>query len=350
MKIALIAPGIMPVPPTGWGAVEILIWDYYNQLRELGHNVVIINKIRSHPSDQANPNTTYCQELIAEINSGGYEFIHLHYDVLYHIIPFLCTPNNNPLLGFTSHYPYIDNPSKHSGDGFSPIFQFMCQGHQQNHQQNHKCINFVLAQKDIDCLIQHGANPENLFKLENGIDPSLFTTLPDVNHPSRNRSIYLGKVSTRKRQYIYAPIAQSCGIDFVGPLDWDSPVLPNYLGCWAREQVHTQLTHYGNLILLSAGEADPLVVKEGLIAGIGIVITESIASVILGTLEGLNQLEGITVIPNNKLDDLLYVEKEIKKNRECSQDARIKLREYAISRFSWPALLNKYIACIQSNI
>ena len=28
MKIALIGPGIMPIPPDGWGAVESLIWDY----------------------------------------------------------------------------------------------------------------------------------------------------------------------------------------------------------------------------------------------------------------------------------------------------------------------------------
>ena len=27
MKIVLIGPGIMPIPPTGWGAVEILVWD-----------------------------------------------------------------------------------------------------------------------------------------------------------------------------------------------------------------------------------------------------------------------------------------------------------------------------------
>ena len=24
MKIAIVGPGIMPIPPTGWGAVEIL--------------------------------------------------------------------------------------------------------------------------------------------------------------------------------------------------------------------------------------------------------------------------------------------------------------------------------------
>ena len=30
MKFALIGPGILSIPPPGWGAVEILIWDYYN--------------------------------------------------------------------------------------------------------------------------------------------------------------------------------------------------------------------------------------------------------------------------------------------------------------------------------
>ena len=43
MKIALIGPGIMPIPPTGWGGVEHLIWNYNNQLKKIGDEVVIIN-------------------------------------------------------------------------------------------------------------------------------------------------------------------------------------------------------------------------------------------------------------------------------------------------------------------
>ena len=38
----------MSIPPTGWGAVEILIWDYYNVLIAQGIETVIINKIRSN--------------------------------------------------------------------------------------------------------------------------------------------------------------------------------------------------------------------------------------------------------------------------------------------------------------
>ena len=36
MKIVLIGPGIMPIPPTGWGAVEILVWDTKIALEKLG--------------------------------------------------------------------------------------------------------------------------------------------------------------------------------------------------------------------------------------------------------------------------------------------------------------------------
>ena len=43
MRVSIIGPGIMPIPPTGWGAVEILIWDYYQELTKLGHEVQIIN-------------------------------------------------------------------------------------------------------------------------------------------------------------------------------------------------------------------------------------------------------------------------------------------------------------------
>ena len=43
MKISIIGPGLMSIPPKGWGAVETLIWDMRNALIELGHEVDIIN-------------------------------------------------------------------------------------------------------------------------------------------------------------------------------------------------------------------------------------------------------------------------------------------------------------------
>ena len=48
MKVAIVGPGIMPIPPTGWGAVEILIWDQKLALEKLGHEVLVVNTPNPH--------------------------------------------------------------------------------------------------------------------------------------------------------------------------------------------------------------------------------------------------------------------------------------------------------------
>lgn len=45
MKISLIGPGVMPIPPNGWGGVEHLIWDMYQSLTKLGHEIQIVNEL-----------------------------------------------------------------------------------------------------------------------------------------------------------------------------------------------------------------------------------------------------------------------------------------------------------------
>ena len=67
MRISIIGPGIMPIPPTGWGAVEILIWDYYQELTKLGHEVQIVN-------------TQNAQEIANQVNSFNPDFVHLQYE------------------------------------------------------------------------------------------------------------------------------------------------------------------------------------------------------------------------------------------------------------------------------
>ena len=38
MKIINVTPGIIPIPPNGWGAVEKIIWEFHTNLLELGHD------------------------------------------------------------------------------------------------------------------------------------------------------------------------------------------------------------------------------------------------------------------------------------------------------------------------
>ena len=74
MNIAFIGPGIMPIPPDGWGAVEMLIWDYATVLGELGHTGAIIN-------------TPDRSQIIEELKEEEFDIVHLHYDVFHDIIP-----------------------------------------------------------------------------------------------------------------------------------------------------------------------------------------------------------------------------------------------------------------------
>jgi len=326
MKIALIGPGIMTIPPPGHGAVEILIWDYFLELINQGHDVDIINKMRIMPQDQSQPNTPYCQELIRTINSGNYDFVHLHYDCLYHIMPFL----NCKKIGITSHYPYIDQIDKHSSDGYANIFKFLV--------ENRQFYNFVLADKDVNTFLKYGADPSKIFKIKNGIDSKLFMFNENPTNP--DRTIYLGKITDRKNQTKYQYID---GIDFVGNVvdTRFNTNADNYKGHMTRDEIHNNLTDYGNLLLLSNGEADPLVVKEALIAGLGVVINKS-------SSENLDITKDfITIIEDNKMSDLVYIKQKLFENREISLKKRREIRDYGIAKFDIADEVQRYIEFIQ---
>lgn len=312
MKIALIGPGIMPIPPPGWGAVEILIWDYYKELTAQGHDVLIIN-------------TKNTKSIIEQVNKGKFDFVHLHYDVYYYILDNLVCPK----IAITSHYPYIDQLDKHMQDGYSPIFYFLL--------KPTRYYNYVLADKDYNTFLKYGANPMQLKKIKNGIDSSAFAF---SNKPKFNKTIYLGKITPRKNQSKYQTIPN---VDFVGNIDDPhfNKSLPNYFGEWSRDKIHNELTNYANLLLISEGEADPLVVKEALIAGLGVVVNKS-------SSENLDiKRNFITVLDNDKLNDLNYIYEKIQENMAISILIREEIRRYGIEMFDIKAEVKKYINLIQ---
>jgi hypothetical protein len=326
MKICLIGPGIMSIPPPGWGAVEILIWDYYTELINQGCEVDIVNIIRNHQEDQSSPFTSYCQNLINQINSKEYDFVHLHYDRLYHIMPFLkCNK-----IGITSHYPYIDKIEKHREAGYDNIFNFLI-------SQN-KFYNFILADKDYNTFLQYGANSNLLKKIKNGINYHLFSYNENYEF---DKTLYLGKITERKNQYKFQKLDN---VDYVGDCEDNkfNTSNSNYLGKWTRHQVHKNLTKYINLLLISKGEADPLVVKEALICGLGIIINVSSA-------ENLDITQKfITIIDDNKMDDLEYINKKIDENKNICANLRNEIRDYGIKTFSIQLIIKDYIDIINS--
>lgn len=312
-KIALIGPGIMAIPPTSWGAVEILIWDYYNELKNQGYDVTIIN-------------TKDLYQIINNVNDNNYDFIHIHYDPFYKILPFL----KCPCIALTSHYPYIDKLEHHIIDGYDNFFLYMVS------QQRY--YSFVLADKDMNTFIEYDANPGLLKKIKNGINSKMFKF---TETEYKNRTVYLGKITSRKNQYLYQSMEN---IDFLGNCDdmqFDTK-RANYLGEWTREQIYNELTNYSNLLLLSKGEADPLVVKEALIAGLGVVINKSSAENIDVTKPF------ITLIDDDKMYDLDYVYSKIEENRITANQMRKEIREYGISMFDISIEVAKYVEVIKS--
>ena len=193
----------------------------------------------------------------------------------------------------------------------------------------------------MKAFLDNGANPEKTFLLENGANPNNFRF--DNQCLLKNRSIYLGKIEERKRQHLFQSIT---GIDFIGKYGGTKfdTANPNYLGeIKPREKLFDILTNYANLVLLSTGEnGSPLVVKEALCAGLGVVVSEFAAS------ELDTDKNFITVIPESMIGNLDFIQEEIIQNRESSVSRRDEIRKYFDDNFSWTNLISIYADTIKN--
>jgi len=317
LHFVLVGPGIMPIPPPGWGAVEILIWDYAKALEALGHKVTILN----------DKNLGNVVETIKNIKP---DVVHIQYDEHAHLAGAI-SPHTK-IVGITSHFGYFEQPEKWGS--YRDVFYSIIRQYQPN------TYHFVLSEGIANVYRQAGMPDEKIIVVPNGANHTQFkyTTEPTL----LDRSIYLAKLDYRKRQYLFQNIPD---LYFAGnPADHRfNTASPRYLGEWSKEYLYENLTHYGNLVLLSDGEADPLVVKEALICGLGVVISQ-------WSTAGLDLTKPyITVIPENRISDLAFVESEIRRNREVSAEYRQEIREYGLT-FSWVKLVGKYVENIQHNL
>lgn len=317
MNIAFIGPGIMPIPPTGWGAVEMLIWDYATILTELDHGGVIINT----------PNRF---EILEELEKEEFDIIHLHYDVFHDIIPDICKISNAKLI-VSSHYPYINYPEMWPRDNYGPTMS--------SYSKNKNFHIFSSSQKDIDTFVKFGANIDNCWLSRLGV---LSSSYKFDENSTYNKTLCFSQICDRKRQYL---IQNFDDIDFIGRMEYGKfNNKTNYKGEMHREQLNKEITKYSNFILLSSVEnTTPLVVKESLICGLGVVVSEEV-SVELDTT-----LEFIDVIPEDKIEDIFYIKNVLEKNRKYSEDNRNQIRDYGIKSFGLKSILEyEYIPKLES--
>lgn len=304
MRISIVGPGIMPIPPTAWGAVEILIWDIKLALDKLGHEVDIVN-------------TQSPVEILKQINSFRPEFVHVQYDDFVELIPYIQYP-----CAITSHFGYLEQPNRwdYYGDRIVKPFARI------------KPNVFCLSPGIKDTYINSVGIPENnLYVTPNGVNTEKFRFTTDPEYSER--SIYLAKIDYRKRQHMFQSIDSLwyAGNNADPRFNTDK----NYLGEFSKDRLYDHLTEFGNLVLLSDGEAHPLVCLEAFAAGLGVVVSQWAAANL-----DLNK-EFITVIPEDRISDIAYVESEIIKNRKYSTQNREEILDYA-KEFDWVKIVEKF--------
>lgn len=299
MKIVLIANGQLPIPPTGWGAVEIVIWDVSQYLIKHGHEVRIVN-------------TTDINKIINQTNSFRPDVVHLHSGTFIDVFKFI----NCKRKIITCH-----DTARQDNDSFNKCIAA-------------NCSIAVLSDRIYDEYVRLGCDKSRLHVIPNGIDSEKFQFDEICAYP--DRSIYLGTIDERKRQYLYQSIDS---VYFAGP-KWDSNFteVNRYMGQWDKQTVYTQLTKYANLVLLSGKEVHPLVVSEALLCGLGVVLSEAASANLDRTMPW------ITVIPDDKLNDIQFVESKIIENRNISIQNRRNIREYALQTVTWDIRMANILA------
>jgi glycosyltransferase involved in cell wall biosynthesis len=310
MKIALIGPGFMEIPPKNWGAVESLIWDYSEFLQKKNISVDIFN-------------TTNLSDVAQQINNNHYDFIHVQYDDYAHPLSQLL---NKPFC-VTNHYGYIKEHYPHY-HGWKHIFEGA-----------KKSPGIISLSPEIESLFKKSGYSGFSRVLRNGARFNDFKYKKFGN----NTSICLGKIEPRKRQsYISNFSDGKANIHFVGPV-----IDPNfrenstcfYKGIWSKPDLYNNLTEYSSLILLSDGEAAPLVVPEALSAGLSLVLTDTAAA----NLD--RSLPFIHVLPwHYKPEQAIET---INKANEENKKYRSQIRDYAKNHFDWEVICDDYLDIVR---
>ncbi|MBC8140447.1 MAG: glycosyltransferase family 4 protein [Armatimonadetes bacterium] len=310
MKILLVSNGSLPIPPPSWGGVENVIWQQQNYLTRAGHDVTVFNEEITMLS-------------VLRAKPWQYDLTHLHFDLGTKFwVPW------QKLLKFrlavTSHYGHAAFPA-HWTPKFKKTLRRMIRA-------SH---HITLSHEIRDMLYERGYQGK-AWVLPNGIETSAMHFDPVPSKPA----LVLGRVQPRKKQRFLGDILlgePGVQVDLIGPTD-EPDYLGNganvtYLGGWSRDTVHSDLTQYAAMVLISDGEAHAGVLLEAMAAGLSLVVSPESAH----NLD--TNLPFVFVVDREKPAEIITA---LKRAIAENLAHRAAIRAYCENTFDWKVIGPRY--------
>lgn len=316
MTFILVAHGNEPIPPTGWGAVEQVIWQHTLQLRAKGHTVIHVNAKKWKA----------IREVLGHVRSQKIDVVHCHAEKPIRFLALWCRllGKRAPLLISTTHNPM--NPNNLSGSELKAL------------RRCHYAPYHLVLRADIAHLIECRNASATCAVLPNAVEVNEFQTSPTGN----GKACYLGRIQERKRQNDTALLLEGSDIqcDFIGPVMEETPISDalraRLIDPWNRDQLHRDLCRYSCLVLQSTSEGQPLVVLEALAAGIPVVISPACTG-------NLDLTKSFIHVVERDEDLIIAIQRAMSQRDELSPQ----IREYAASNFDYSAIVDRYVAQVE---
>jgi glycosyltransferase involved in cell wall biosynthesis len=303
-----------PIPPTGWGAVEKLIWEQKCGLEKLGHTVDIENP-RKHKTVSG-----------VRARPWQYDLVHVQLDSRIRLWNRLGRVFKFP-HAVTTYYGYAAWPERWRENYIRCVPELL------------KAPVHITLSREIETMLRGKGYTGAMYHLPSGIHTTDIHYLPQ---PVKG-ALVLGRIEERKKQQYLCEVMRGkpVQLDLIGPLGPETA--PNfngngenvlYRGPWSRDEVNRHLTEYACLILLSDGEAHPIVVLEALAAGVSVVVSPEASHNLDPKLPFIHIVD--RDYPNALAAAITQAVAE-------NPMYRAEIRRYCQETFDWSVLLPRYV-------
>ena len=327
MKIAIIGSGVIEIPPQGYGAVEKHIWNLSKPLKNLGHEVTILNDIFGYG---INNRYRFGNWVKNQLKNNNFDVVHAHTTTVGSFLRFFRIN-----LVYTSHSRHWVSPSS-----FREKFTLLLE------KNVVKKANKVIAvSPQIAFLMKNYCKP---YVIPNGVDVNLYT--PNYDKRKGTNIVGIGELAPHKKFDLIIKAAKDlkCHITIIGPSRNQN--YTNYLLKLGGEKITLtgeieekkmiEIISKSDIIVHpSISDSFGMVIVEGMSCGLPVIASDICEELVTDNLNGytiptnLNDEKRIQII-KDKLDILLN-------NESMRQKMAGNSRDIVLRKYSWEKIALK---------